>query len=66
MYLPAFAAMDAVMAIVVYFVTYHLGRAGQAQFMLGALLVAQVAVIPAYLRLSRADRQAHGVPRSAA
>ncbi len=53
MYLPSFAAMDAVMAIVVYFVTYHLGRQRHAQFMLGALLVAQVAVIPAYTALSR-------------
>jgi oligogalacturonide transporter len=53
MYLPAFAAMDAVMAIVVYFVTYHLGRPGQAQFMLGALLVTQAASIPGYTALSR-------------
>lgn len=53
MYLPAFAAMDAVMAIVVYFVTYHLGREGQAQFMLGALLVTQAASIPGYTALSR-------------
>jgi oligogalacturonide transporter len=53
MYLPAFVAMDAVMAIVVFFVTYYLGRPGQTQFMLGALLVTQMAVIPAYTALSR-------------
>jgi Na+/melibiose symporter-like transporter len=53
MYLPAFVAMDAVMAVVIYFVTYHLGRGAQTQFMLGALLVAQIAVIPAYAALSR-------------
>lgn len=53
MYLPAFVAMDAVMAVVIYFVTYHLGRGGQTNFMLGALLVAQMAVIPGYAALSR-------------
>jgi oligogalacturonide transporter len=53
MYLASFVAMDAVMAIVVYFVTYYLGRPGQTQFMLGALLVTQIAVIPGYTALSR-------------
>jgi oligogalacturonide transporter len=53
MYLPAFAAMDAVMTIVVYFATYRLGRQRHAQFMLGALLVAQIVVIPAFNALSR-------------
>jgi oligogalacturonide transporter len=53
MYLPAFVAMDALMAVVIYFVTYHLGRGSQTNLMLGALLVAQIAVIPGYAALSR-------------
>jgi oligogalacturonide transporter len=53
MYLCAFVAMDVVMAIVIYFLTYYLGRGGETNYVLGALLIAQIAVIPLYTHLSR-------------
>jgi len=53
MYLFAFLAMDVVMAIVIYFMTYYMGRGGDTNYVLGALLVTQLLVIPAYYRLSR-------------
>jgi oligogalacturonide transporter len=53
MYLLAFTAMDAVSSIVIYFMKYYLGRGGEANFVSGTLLVAQVVSLPLYVNLSR-------------
>jgi len=53
MYLLAFVAMDTVSSVLVYFMKYYLGRGDEANYVSGALLVAQVAVLPLYVALSR-------------
>ncbi len=53
MYILAFVAMDAVSSIVIYFMKYYLGRGDEANFVSGALLIAQLASLPFYVRLSR-------------
>jgi oligogalacturonide transporter len=53
MYLLAFVAMDTVSSIVVYFMKNYLHRGGEANFVSGTLLVAQVASLPFYVWLSK-------------
>ena len=53
MYILAFVAMDAVSSIVIYFMKYYLGRGGEANYVSGALLVAQLVSLPFYVRISR-------------
>ncbi|MFN2225245.1 MAG: MFS transporter, partial [Anaerolineae bacterium] len=53
MYLLAFVAMDTVSSIVVYFMKNYLGRGGEASFVSGTLLVAQVVSLPFYVWLSK-------------
>jgi oligogalacturonide transporter len=53
MYILAFVAMDAVSSIVIYFMKYYLGRGGEANYVSGTLLVAQVASLPLYVQISR-------------
>jgi len=53
MYLLAFVAMDTVSSVLVYFMKYYLGRGDEANYVSGALLVAQVAALPFYVALSR-------------
>jgi oligogalacturonide transporter len=53
MFLFAFVAMDVVMAIVIYFMTYYLGRAGETENVLGVLLVFQLIALPIYVKLSQ-------------
>lgn len=53
MYVTAFTAFDAVSSIVVYYVKTYLGRGEEVSFVIGALLVAQVASLPFYQWLSR-------------
>jgi oligogalacturonide transporter len=53
MYILAFVAMDAVSSIVIYFMKYYLGRGNEANYVSGALLVAQVASLPFYVWVSR-------------
>lgn len=53
MYLLAFTAMDTVSSIVIYFMKYYLGRGGEANYVSGALLVAQVISLPFYVALSK-------------
>jgi len=60
MYLFAFVAMDALMAIVIYFMTYYLGYGDQTSFVLGAMLVMQVISIPFYYLLSRKTSKRFG------
>lgn len=53
MYLFAFVSIDAVNAIVIFFMTYYLGRGGETNFVLGALLTAQMVSLPIYSAISR-------------
>jgi oligogalacturonide transporter len=53
MYLLAFVAMDAVSSIVVYYMKYYLLRGDEANYVSGTLLVAQVAILPLYVWLSK-------------
>jgi oligogalacturonide transporter len=53
MYLFAFVAIDAVSSIVIYFMTYYLGRGDEASFVSGTLLVAQVISLPFYVWISK-------------
>jgi len=53
MYLLAFVAMDTVSSIVVFFIKNYLLRGGEASFVSGTLLVAQVASLPFYVWLSK-------------
>lgn len=53
MYLLAFVAIDAVSSIVIYFMTYYLGRGEEASFVSGTLLVAQVVSLPFYVWVSK-------------
>ena len=48
MYLFAFVAMDVLMAIVIYFMTYYLLQGNQTNYVLGTMLVFQVLSIPFY------------------
>jgi oligogalacturonide transporter len=52
MYLFAFVAVDAVMSIIIYFMTYYLGRGGETNYVLGVLLIVQIAALPFFSRLS--------------
>jgi len=53
MYLFAFLAMDILEAIIIYFMTYYIGRGSQTNIMLGALLVLQLVSIPAYSQIMK-------------
>ena len=53
MYLLAFVAMDTVSSIVVYYMKNYLLRGGEANFVSGTRLVAQVASLPFYVWLSK-------------
>jgi oligogalacturonide transporter len=53
MYLCAFVAMDMVMSIIIYFMTYYVGRQDETDYVLGVLLVVQLAVIPLYYLFSK-------------
>jgi len=46
MYLCIVVAMDVISMIFAYYMTYNLGRAGELSFVLGTLLVAEVAMVP--------------------
>jgi len=46
LYLGIVLAMDVVAMIFIYFMTYNLQRASEIQFVLGTLLIAQVATVP--------------------
>jgi len=46
MYLCIVVAMDVISMIFAYYMTYNLGRADELSFVLGALLIAEVAMVP--------------------
>lgn len=60
MYILTFVAMDAVSSIVIYWMKYYLGRGSEANYVSGALLVAQVASLPFYVWLSRRTSKRSG------
>jgi oligogalacturonide transporter len=60
MYLLAFVAMDAVSSIVIYFMKYFLGRGGEANYVSGTLLVAQMAALPFFVILSKRTNKKRG------
>lgn len=53
MYLFAFLAIDIVEAIIIYFMTYYVGKGGETNLLLGTLLVLQLVAIPAYTYLMK-------------
>ncbi|MCP4756173.1 MAG: MFS transporter, partial [Proteobacteria bacterium] len=53
MYLFAFVAMDVVMAIVIYFMTYYLERGQETNYVLGVLLLCQIAALPIFNQISQ-------------
>jgi oligogalacturonide transporter len=53
MYLMAFVAIDTVSSVLVYYMKYYLQRGNEANFVSGALLVAQVVILPFYTWLSK-------------
>ena len=53
MYLFAFVAMDVVMAIMIYFMTYYLGRGNETENVLGVLLVFQIIALPIFTQMSQ-------------
>ncbi|MBN1531293.1 MAG: MFS transporter [Spirochaetes bacterium] len=53
MYLFALTAMDILMSIIMYYMTYYIGRASETNYVLGAMLVTQVLSIPLFALISR-------------
>ena len=60
MYLFAFVAIDTVSTIVAYFVKYYLHRSSEVSYVNGALLIAQVVVLPVYVALSKRTSKVRG------
>ncbi|MBN1532781.1 MAG: MFS transporter [Spirochaetes bacterium] len=60
MYIMAFVAMDLVSAIVIYFMTYYLGRGGETDTVLGILLIMQIVSLPVYYAISRRSSKKRG------
>lgn len=53
MYLFTFVTLDIVLSVVIYFITYYLRIEGDLTFIMGALLVVQVAAIPGYFAIGK-------------
>jgi oligogalacturonide transporter len=60
MYLLAFVAIDAVSSIVIYFIKYYLQWDTGVNLVNGALLIAQVFVLPVYVALSKRTNKKTG------
>lgn len=52
MYLFAFVAMDVVMATVIYYMNYYLGRGNETENVLGLMLACQIAALPVFVKVS--------------
>lgn len=52
MYIFAYSAMDIVMAMMIYFMTYNLGRPDLYPIGMGSLLLTQILMLPVYVRIS--------------
>lgn len=53
MFFLAFTAIDTVSSIVIYFVTYYIGRGDETNYILGVLLISQVVSLPIYSYISK-------------
>jgi oligogalacturonide transporter len=53
MYLTAFVAIDTLSSVIVYYMKYYMRRGDEANYVSGALLIAQVAVLPVFAALSK-------------
>ena len=53
MYLFGFFTMDIVMAILIYFMTYYLGKGGLTNYALGVLLLTEILFIPLWAYIGR-------------
>lgn len=53
MFFLAFTAIDMVSSIVIYFVTYYIGRGAETNYILGVLMISQVISLPFYSILSK-------------
>jgi oligogalacturonide transporter len=53
MYLFTFVAMDIVLSVVIYFMTYYLRLEDDINFILGALVIVQMCGIPAYFLIAK-------------
>ena len=51
MYLAAYSAMDIIMAVFAYYITYYVNRPDLFQYCLGALVIAQLLGLPLYVKL---------------
>ena len=51
MYIAAYSAMDIIMAVFAYYITYYVNRPDLFQYCLGALVVAQLLGLPLYVKL---------------
>ncbi|GAB4572843.1 MAG: MFS transporter [Anaerolineae bacterium] len=60
MYLFAFTAADIVSSVVIYFMTYTMGRGAEANYVNGTLLVVQVLSLPFYTWISRRNSKRTG------
>ncbi len=52
MYLFAMSAMDIIMSVMVYFMTYFIVRPDETNYVLGVLLIVQILALPVYERIS--------------
>jgi oligogalacturonide transporter len=59
-YIFAYTAMDVLMALFTYYLTYYIGRPGIYSITMGTLMVAQLAVMPLYGTL--ASKKGPGIP----
>lgn len=53
MYLFTMSTMDIIMSIMMYFMTYYMGRAGETNYVLGALLFCQIIALLVFSYISR-------------
>lgn len=58
MYVMAYTAMDVLMALFTYYLTYYLGRPGLYSIAMGALMVVQLAMMPVYTFIANRKGQA--------
>jgi oligogalacturonide transporter len=58
MYVLAYTAMDVLMALFTYYLTYYLGRPGLYSIAMGSLMVVQLAVMPLYTAIANKRGQA--------
>ncbi|MCL1896712.1 MAG: glycoside-pentoside-hexuronide (GPH):cation symporter [Clostridiales bacterium] len=61
MYLCIVIAMDIISMIFAYYMTYNLGRAGELSFVLGVLLIAEVASVPLASSFAKKQSKARAI-----